>query len=81
MLVKRIKATLQSAVFTIDLKRELRLVSSCGSATYPGDGEQLITLLRRCRERVLQDRNSLARSNTLWTAISRTCMSKIGLVI
>jgi two-component system cell cycle response regulator len=62
MLVKRIKATLRNAVFTLDLKREVRLVGSCGAATYPGDGEQLITLLRRCRERILLDRGSLARS-------------------
>jgi hypothetical protein len=73
MLIKRIKVTLRSVVFALDLKRELRLSFSCGSATYPNGGEQLVTLLRTCRERILQDRNSLTRdlkleSRSFWKA-------------
>ena len=61
MLIKRIKVALRKAVFAIDLKRELRLDFSLGSATYPNDGEQLVTLLRSARERLRRDRESLVR--------------------
>jgi diguanylate cyclase (GGDEF)-like protein len=61
MLIKRIKVALRKAVFAIDLKRELRLDFSLGSATYPNDGEQLVTLLRSARGRMRRDRESLVR--------------------
>jgi hypothetical protein len=76
MCIKRVKASLRNAVFSIDLKSEERLTVSCGSATYPGDGEHLVTLLRCCRERTGEDRASLARSlgldsRSFWKAYSR----------
>jgi diguanylate cyclase (GGDEF)-like protein len=61
MLIKRIKVALRSSVFSIDLKREVRLTFSLGSGTYPGNGEQLVTLLRSARERMKLDRQSLTR--------------------
>ena len=73
MLIKRIKVALRSSVFPIDLKRELRLSFSLGSGTYPGNGEQLVTLLRSARERLELDRGSLNRklkleSRSFWKA-------------
>ncbi len=73
MLIKRVKVALRNTLFAIDLKRELRLSASLGSATYPNDGEQLVTLLRSARDRLRRDRSSLARklkleSRSFWKA-------------
>jgi GGDEF domain-containing protein len=75
MLIKRIKVALYSASFSLDLKREFQPVISLGSANYPSDGEQLITLLRCARERLAADRNSLASrlelgAKNFWQAFS-----------
>jgi len=73
MLIKRVRVALRKTVFAIDLKRELRLSFSLGSATYPNDGEQLVTLLRSARDRLRRERSSLARklkleSRSFWKA-------------
>ena len=57
--------------------------SSCGSATYPGDGEQLITLLRSAKERLQADRESLVKKlkmegRSFWNAYSHLLGLKPG---
>ncbi len=83
MLIKRIKAGLRNAVFSLDLKRELRPVVSLGSSSHPRDGEQQATLLRRARERLIQDRNSLVRKldlerRSFWKAFTHLLNQETG---
>jgi diguanylate cyclase (GGDEF)-like protein len=61
MFIKRLRAALRGMVFSVDLTRELRPQASMGAASYPRDGEQLVTILRRARERLAQDRASVVR--------------------
>jgi diguanylate cyclase (GGDEF)-like protein len=61
MLIKRLRTALKATVFSLDLKRELRPAASMGAASYPRDGEQLVTILRQARERVALDRASVVR--------------------
>ncbi len=73
MLIKRLRAALRGEVFSLDLARELRPVVSMGAASYPRDGEQLVTILRRARERLVLDRGSLVRrlgleGRSFWSA-------------
>jgi hypothetical protein len=62
MLIKRLRGALRQMVFSVDLARELKLRASMGAASYPRDGEQLVTVLRRARERLAQDRASVVRT-------------------
>ena len=83
MLIKRVKIALRAAVYAIDLKREIRLDFSLGSATYPNDGEQLITLLRSAKERLKADRESLVRklkleNRSFWKAYAHFLGMKSG---
>jgi diguanylate cyclase (GGDEF)-like protein len=61
MFMKRLRAALRGLVFSVDLSRELRPRAVMGAASYPRDGEQLVTILRRARERLAQDRASVVR--------------------
>jgi diguanylate cyclase (GGDEF)-like protein len=61
MLIKRLRAALRGMVFSVDLTRELRPLAAMGAASYPRDGEQLVTLVRRARERLAQERASVVR--------------------
>lgn len=75
MLIKRLRAALRGMVFSVDLSRELRPRASMGAASYPRDGEQLMTILRRARERLVQDRDSVVRSlglaeRSFWNAFA-----------
>ncbi len=62
MLIKRLRGALRGMVVSIDLSRELKPRASMGAASYPRDGEQLVTILRRARERLLLDRASVVRT-------------------
>jgi hypothetical protein len=62
MLIKRLRGALRQTVFSADLTRELKPRTSMGAASYPRDGEQLVTILRRARERLAQDRVSVVRT-------------------
>jgi diguanylate cyclase (GGDEF)-like protein len=83
MLIKRVKIALRAAVYSIDLKREIGLDFSLGSATYPNGGEQLITLLRSAKERLKEDRESLVKtlkieSRSFWKAYAHFLGMKSG---
>jgi diguanylate cyclase (GGDEF)-like protein len=76
MFMKRLRAALRGMVFSVDLTRELRPRASMGSASYPRDGERLVTILRRARERLAQDRASVVRrlelgEHSFWSAFER----------
>lgn len=76
MFMKRLRAALRALVFSVDLTRELRPRVSMGSASYPRDGERLVTILRRARERLEADRASVVRRLELdeqpfWGAFDR----------
>jgi diguanylate cyclase (GGDEF)-like protein len=75
MLIKRLRAALRGMVFSVDLSRELKPRASMGAASYPRDGEQLVTILRRARERLAQDRDSVVRTlglgeRSFWNAFA-----------
>ncbi len=75
MLMKRLRAALRSMVFSVDLTRELRPLAAMGAASYPRDGEQLVTIIRRARERLDQDRASAVRrlglaERSFWNAFA-----------
>jgi diguanylate cyclase (GGDEF)-like protein len=75
MLIKRLRGALRGMVFSVDLTRELRPRASMGAASYPRDGEQLVTILRRARERLAQDRASVVRAlglgeRSFWSAFA-----------
>jgi diguanylate cyclase (GGDEF)-like protein len=75
MLIKRLRAALRGSVFSIDLAREFTPAASMGAASYPRDGEQLVTILRRARERLQQDRASAVRrlgleKRSFWNAFA-----------
>ena len=75
MLIKRLRGALRGMVFSVDLSRELRPRASMGAASYPRDGEQLVTILRRARERLVQDRVSVVRTlglgeRSFWNAFA-----------
>ncbi len=62
MLIKRLRAALRGMVCSVDLSREFKPRVSMGAASYPRDGEQLVTILRRARERLTLDRVSVVRT-------------------
>ena len=75
MLIKRLRGALRGMIFSVDLNRELKPQASMGAASYPRDGEQLVTILRRARERLVQDRASVVRTlglseRTFWNAFA-----------
>jgi diguanylate cyclase (GGDEF)-like protein len=75
MLIKRLRGALRGMVFSVDLSRELKPRASMGAASYPRDGEQLVTILRRARERLMLDRASVVRTlgladRTFWNAFA-----------
>ena len=75
MLIKRLRGALRGMVFSIDLSRELKPRASMGAASYPRDGEQLVTILRRARERLVLDRASVVRTlglseRSFWNAFA-----------
>jgi hypothetical protein len=75
MFMKRLRAALRGTVFSVDLTRELRPRVVMGAASYPRDGEQLVTILRRARERLAQDRASVVRrlgldERSFWNAFA-----------
>jgi diguanylate cyclase (GGDEF)-like protein len=75
MFMKRLRAALRGTVFSVDLTRELRPRVVMGAASYPRDGEQLVAILRRARERLAQDRASLVRrlgleERSFWNAFA-----------
>ncbi len=75
MLIKRLRGALRGMVFSVDLSREIKPQSSMGAASYPRDGEQLVTILRRARERLAQDRASVVRTlglgeRSFWNAFA-----------
>ncbi|HWR97322.1 MAG TPA: response regulator [Candidatus Methanoperedens sp.] len=75
MFMKRLRAALRGMVFSVDLTRELRPRATMGAASYPRDGEQLVTILRRARERLAQDRASVVRrleleERSFWSAFA-----------
>lgn len=75
MLMKRLRAALRGLVFSVDLTRELRPQAAMGAASYPRDGEQLVTIIRRARERLDQDRASAVRrlglaERSFWNAFA-----------
>jgi diguanylate cyclase (GGDEF)-like protein len=75
MLIKRLRGALRGMVFSVDLSRELKPRASMGAASYPRDGEQLVTILRRARERLVLDRASVVRTlglseRSFWNAFA-----------
>ena len=75
MLIKRLRGALRGMVFSVDLSRELKPRASMGAASYPRDGEQLVTILRRARERLAHDRESVVRTlglgeRSFWNAFA-----------
>ena len=75
MLIKRLRSALRGMVFSVDLSRELKPRASMGAASYPRDGEQLVTILRRARERLVLDRASVVRTlglgeRSFWNAFA-----------
>ncbi|MHB8837225.1 MAG: GGDEF domain-containing protein [Candidatus Methylomirabilia bacterium] len=75
MLIKRLRGALRGMVFSVDLSRELKPQASMGAASYPRDGEQLVTILRRARERLVLDRASVVRTlglseRSFWNAFA-----------
>jgi hypothetical protein len=70
-----LRSALRSSVFALDLTREIRPTACLGAASYPRDGEQLVTIMRRARERLLQDRLSVVRrlgleQRSFWNAFA-----------
>lgn len=75
MLIKRLRGALRGMVFSVDLSRELKPRAAMGAASYPRDGEQLVTILRRARERLVLDRASVVRTlglgeRSFWNAFA-----------
>jgi PleD family two-component response regulator len=66
MLIKRLRGALRGMVFSVDLSRELKPRASMGAASYPRDGEQLVTILRRSR--AAWRRTARARAHARWAS-------------